>query len=201
MSRRGGNDACAPLGKQATRSALWGPAGVGRGCVAGQPGRVLPAPALLVQGRAICARPRTGGAGRPSPPGPHQQDKSRPRDPNCHEPPSWRLTRWLTPSLWPLDRTTTTTHIKSASRPCGTGKPTLDMRRADLGWQLSGGWGKNGDKMLHISPHRRRRMIAIAYVLIVTALAVLVAVAEHPSFAANAGMMLHSVCSSTCPTT
>jgi hypothetical protein len=63
------------------------------------------------------------------------------------------------------------------------------MRRADLGWQLSGGQGKNCE-MLPISPDRRRRVIAIAYVLIVTALAVLVAVPEHPSFAAYAGMML-----------
>ncbi|MGW6196942.1 SCO4225 family membrane protein [Kribbella sp. NPDC055110] len=38
--------------------------------------------------------------------------------------------------------------------------------------------------------NRRRRLIAIAYVLIVAALAVMVAVPEHPSFAAYAGLML-----------
>ena len=56
-------------------------------------------------------------------------------------------------------------------------------------WQLLGRWGKNG-QMLHIRPHRQRRVIAIAYVLLVTALAVLVAVPEKVNFAAYAGMMI-----------
>jgi hypothetical protein len=50
------------------------------------------------------------------------------------------------------------------------------------------GRGKNGEMLP--TPHRRRRVITIAYALIVTALAVLVAVPEQPSFAAYAGMML-----------
>lgn len=37
---------------------------------------------------------------------------------------------------------------------------------------------------------QRRRLIAIAYVLVVTALAALVAVPDHPSFAPYAGLML-----------
>ena len=44
--------------------------------------------------------------------------------------------------------------------------------------------------MLPRLAHRLWRVIAITYVLIVAALAVLVAVPEHPSFAAYAGMML-----------
>ncbi|MEI8406898.1 MULTISPECIES: hypothetical protein [unclassified Kribbella] len=44
--------------------------------------------------------------------------------------------------------------------------------------------------MLPSSPPKRRRVVAIAYVLVVTALAVLVAVPEHPSFAAYAGLMV-----------
>jgi hypothetical protein len=44
--------------------------------------------------------------------------------------------------------------------------------------------------MLLIPTHRLPRVIAIVYVLIVAALAVLVAVPEHPSFAAYAGLML-----------
>jgi hypothetical protein len=44
--------------------------------------------------------------------------------------------------------------------------------------------------MLLIPAPRLRRVVAITYVLIVAALAVLVAVPEHPSFAAYAGMML-----------
>jgi hypothetical protein len=44
--------------------------------------------------------------------------------------------------------------------------------------------------MLLIPAPRLRRVVAITYVLIVAAFAVLVAVPEHPSFAAYAGMML-----------
>ena len=83
---------------------------------------------------ALARRPRRVSMSRALP---------SPRDRNWHQPgPGVRPP--VRPSPRPLDCPATTTQVKSAPRPYGIGKPTPDMRRAGLGWQLSGGRGRSG---------------------------------------------------------
>ena len=108
-----------------------------------QPGAVCRVDLLSIKG-APARLPRGGrahAACRPNLAGPRGADRdSLFRAPASPDPGVRR--RGPVPLL--LDRTASTARIKSATRPYGIGKPTLDPHRADLGWQLSGGRGRCG---------------------------------------------------------